>query len=172
MKTIGLIRAIFVTKKNGKLLRHEYTSLQKRRLKKLVRYAQKESSYYNRLYQHLNLNNFSITDLPPTNKIELMANFDEWVTDKSITSAVIQQFMLDKDNVGSMLYGKYLIYSTSGSTGNPSIVTADKSTFNVSAAISLLRSFARKRDFKAFMKRGKKTAGLFAVNVFFWPVVQ
>ncbi len=44
---------------------------------------------------------------------------------------------------------------------------ADKTVFNVSAAISVLRAFARKADLKEFMKRKKKTAGIYAVGGFY-----
>ena len=39
--------------------------------------------------------------------------------------------------------------------------------FNVSAAVSVLRAFAHKSDLQKYMKRGKKTAGLYAVNGFY-----
>ena len=53
-----------------------------------------------------------------------------------------------------------MVYTTSGSTGNPCIVLYDETTINVSSAISVLRSFAGKQDMKAFIKQGKKNVVL------------
>lgn len=105
---------------------------------------------------------FSLTDLPTTNKVELMSSFNDWMTDKDVTYDIVRDFMKDTDNIGRKLHGKYLIYTTSGSTGNSSIVLTDSTVFNVSATISVLRAFAHKSDLQKYMKRGKKTAGLYA----------
>jgi phenylacetate-coenzyme A ligase PaaK-like adenylate-forming protein len=164
---MGLISAIISSKRSGGLKKADYTALQKKRLIKLVVYAQKHSPYYRTLYSGLNVKNCALTDLPPTNKVHLMKHFDEWLTDRNIELNIVQDFFADTNNIGSKLHGKYLVYTTSGSTGNPSVVLADKTTFNVAAAISALRAFARKSDLREFMRRGKKTAGLYAVDGFY-----
>jgi phenylacetate-coenzyme A ligase PaaK-like adenylate-forming protein len=61
-----------------------------------------------------------------------------------------------------MIDDKYLIFKTSGSTGNPAVVLYDKGNIDVSSAIAAFRTFARKEDFRKFMKHGKRTAGVFA----------
>jgi phenylacetate-coenzyme A ligase PaaK-like adenylate-forming protein len=166
MKQIGLISAIVSTKRSGKLQKADYTALQMERLVKLVAYAKEHSPYYSKLYSDF-VGSYPPADLPPTNKIRLMAHFDEWLTDRSITLNTVQDFMADKYNIGRRLLGKYLVNTTSGSTGNPSVVLMDKTAFNVAAAISALRAFARKSDLREFMRRGKKTAGLYAVDGFY-----
>ncbi|MBR6322755.1 MAG: phenylacetate--CoA ligase family protein [Lachnospiraceae bacterium] len=103
-----------------------------------------------------------MTDLPPVSKPELMAHFDEVLTDRSITTARIDDFTRDPDNIGRMIDGKYLIFKTSGSTGNPAVVLYDKQNIDVASAVAAFRTFARKEDFKKFMRHGKKTAGVFA----------
>lgn len=167
MKQLGLVTTILSTKRSGKLQKGECHSLQMKRLQKLVDFSREKSKYYEKLYTHIDKNGYSIKDLPPTNKLELMDNFDDWLTDKTITLEEVRRFMENKDNIGRKLHGKYLVYTTSGSTGNPSIVLADNTVFNVSASISVLRAFARKSDLREFIKRGKKTAGLYAVDGFY-----
>ena len=167
MKQLGLVNTLLSTRQSEKLQRSEYIALQNRRMEKLVHYAKSHSCYYNKLYSHLSGEPFPITNLPPTNKVQLMAVFDDWLTDKKVTLDIVYDFMRDKDNIGHKLHNRYLIYTTSGSTGNPAIVLADKTVYNVSAAISVLRSFARKSDFKEYMRHGKKTAGLYAVDGFY-----
>ncbi|MCR4941116.1 MAG: AMP-binding protein [Treponemataceae bacterium] len=166
MKQIGLLKAIMLTRKAGKMTAAERAELQKRRLRELVAYAKANSPYYGELYKNVG-GSFSLADLPTTNKIALMEHFDDWMTDRSITRKKVDDFMADLSNVGKKLDGKYLVYTTSGSTGNPCVVLYDETTVNVSSAIGVLRSFARKEDFKAYMKQGKKTLALFAEGGFY-----
>ena len=135
--------------------------IQARRLKKLVSYAKTNSSYYKRLYADIS-DDFSLSDLPIISKPEMMANFDEFVTDNNITMSRIDNFTKNTENIGRMLDGKYLVFKTSGSTGNPAVVLYDKQNIDVSSAVAALRTFARRSDYDAFMKHGKKTAGVFA----------
>lgn len=167
MKKYSLVQAILSTKKAEKLGRQQCSALQNKRLEHLVSYAKQHSRYYRGLYDGINGNGFSLTDLPPTDKVTLMSAFDDWITDTDVTNDIVRDFMKDTDNIGRKLAGKYLIYTTSGSTGNPSIVLSDHTVYNVAAAISVVRAFARKSDFKEYIRRGKKTAGLYAANGFY-----
>lgn len=163
---MNLIKAIMMTRKADKMTASERAELQNRRLRELVAYAKANSPYYAELYNNVG-DSFSLTDLPTTNKIAMMEHFDDWMTDRSITRKKVDDFMADLSNVGKKLDGKYLVYTTSGSTGNPCVVLYDETTVNVSSAIGVLRSFARKQDFKAYMKQGKKTLALFAEGGFY-----
>lgn len=166
MKKIGLIKALALTGKADKMNPSERKALQQKRLRELVSYAKENSPYFSKLYNNIG-EDFSLSELPVTNKKALMENFDSWLTDRSITRVMVDEFMSDISNVGSLLAGKYLVYTTSGSTGNPCIMLYDESTVNVSSAIGVLRSFARAEDMKSFVKSGKKTVALFADNGFY-----
>lgn len=135
--------------------------MQRKRLLALVKYAREKSPFYRNLYAGIG-DDFSLTDFPPVSKPELMAHFDDVLTDRSITMARINDFTQDLDHIGRMIDDKYLIFKTSGSTGNPAIVLYDKQNIDVSSAVAAFRTFARKEDFREFMKHGKKTAGVFA----------
>lgn len=166
MKQIGLIQAMALTKKADSMTPEQRNALQQKRLRELVKYAKANSPYFAEAYKDVD-ENTPLTSLPVTNKATMMANFDRWMTDRSITREKVDAFMSDLSNVGKKLDGKYLVYTTSGSTGNPCIVLYDDSTVNVSSAIGVLRSFARPEDMTAFMKAGKKTLALFADNGFY-----
>ena len=89
------------------------------------------------------------------------------MTDRDITLEKVESFIDNKDNIGRKMDDKYLVNTTSGSTGNPAVVLYDETTMNVVSAIAVLRSFARAEDMKKFLKKGKKTVGLFSeVGVF------
>ena len=149
------------THKGGNKSPYEIKILQYKKLKKLVEYARRNSQYFKELYKNVD-DGFGLEDLPPTNKVALMKNFDAWITDSDITMRKINTFTEDIENVGRMVDGKYLVFKTSGSTGNPATVLYDKKSIDVASAVAALRTFARKEDFKMFMKHGKRTAGVFA----------
>lgn len=158
---MSLISAMIKTYKGNNLKQDDIKKLQNKRLKKLVEYARNNSTYFNKLYTNVN-EDFKLQDLPTTNKIDMMKNYDNWITDDNINMKRIEEFTQNIDNVGRMIDGKYLIFKTSGSTGNPATILYDKQNIDVSSAVAAFRTFARKEDFKAFMKNGKRTAGVFA----------
>ena len=166
MKKISLLKALALTKRADRMGNSERVALQQKRLKELISYVKGNSPYFAELYEHID-ENAPLSALPVTNKKEMMTHFDQWITDRSITKAKVEHFMSDISNVGTKLDGKYLVYTTSGSTGNPCVVLYDESTINVSSAIGVIRSFARKEDMTAFIKSGKKTIALFADNGFY-----
>lgn len=158
---MSLIRAMIKTYRGNGYSRDKLSRVQKDRLKELVRYARENSLFYKGLYKNIG-EGFSLEDLPPVSKPELMANFDHVVTDRHVTMERIDEFCTDPDHVGRMLDGKYLVFRTSGSTGNPAVVLYDKNCIDISSAVAAFRTFARREDYKAFMRHGKKTAGVFA----------
>lgn len=158
---MGLPKAMIETKSAEKMSGEKLRELQQKRLKKLVAYARKNSPYYRELYNNIG-EDFALSELPPTSKPEIMANFDSVLTDSAVTMRRIDEFTENIDNVGRMIDGKYLIFKTSGSTGNPAVVLYDKQNIDVSSAVAAFRTFARKEDLDRFLKHGKKTAGVFA----------
>jgi len=158
---MSLISVMIKTYKANNLSQDDIKKLQDKRLKHLVEYSRNNSLYYKNLYANVG-DDFKLEDLPTTNKVEMMKNFNDWITDNNINMQKIEEFTSNIDNVGRMIDGKYLIFKTSGSTGNPALVLYDKQSIDVASAVAAFRTFARKEDFKAFIKNGKKTAGVFA----------
>lgn len=158
---MGLVKEMIRTYCGNDASREKLAKLQDKRLKELVANARKKSPFYQELYKDIP-EDFALEDLPPVSKPRLMANFDRVMSDGNITMKRVDEFTQNLDNIGRMIDGKYLIFKTSGSTGNPAVVLYDKQCIDVSSAIAAFRTFARKEDFKAFMAHGKKTAGVFA----------
>ena len=159
---MSLFSAMYKTYKSSNLSREDLQKLQQKRLKKLVKYAKENSMFFKELYKDVDINNFSLEDLPVINKKTMMENFDSYITDNSITMEKINEYTKSIDNVGRMIDNKYLIFKTSGSTGFPATILYDKQNIDVASAVAAFRTFARKEDFKKFMKNGKKTGGVFA----------
>ena len=166
MKKIGILKAMRLCGAYEKMNAEERCSLQARRLKELVEYARKNSPFYQRLYRDVP-ESFDLSDLPPTDKKTLMANWNGWVCDRELTLEQVEQFMADKRNIGGKLNGKYLVFTTSGSTGVPLVAACDGTANNVMGGISARRSFARREDMKAFIKRGGRSIGVFADDGFY-----
>ena len=163
---MGLLQAMVKTYCGNHLSRERLEQLQRRRLRELVRFAKENSPYYRDLFASVG-NEFRLEDLPATNKPQMMANFDRVLTDPGITMRKIEEFTQNPDHIGRMIDGRYLVFKTSGSTGNPAVVLYDKTCIDVSSAVAALRTFARREDYKAFMRHGKKTAGVFADHGFY-----
>ena len=166
MKKTGLVKAMLLCGKYDKMSPEEREAARARRLRELVMHARENSPYYAGLYRDVP-EDFTLADLPPTDKRTLMEHWDEWVCDRELTLAEAERFMEDKDNVGRLLRGEYLVFTTSGSTGNPLVAVADRTANNVMGAISACRSFARREDLAAFVRRGGKSIGVFADDGFY-----
>ena len=163
---IGLLQGMRLCAQYTKMSEAKRVCLQQARLHRIVEYARKNSPFYARLYQNLP-ENWTLSDLPPVNKRELMARFDEWPTDRSIRLDDLIEYMRDLDHVGRKFHGRYLVFTTSGSTGNPLVALCDGTTNNVMGAVNTARSIARAADLRALIRRGGKTMGVFATGGFY-----
>lgn len=166
MEKIGLFKGMRLCRNYQKLDATGRERLQRDRLDKIIAWARANSPVYRELYRDVPASP-QLGDLPPVNKSYLMAHFDEWLTDRAVKQEDVKRFMENPDNIGRKFAGKYLVFTTSGSTGNPLTALCDKNTNNVMGAINATRAFARKEDMKAFILRGGKTIGVFATGGFY-----
>ena len=163
---IGMFQAMSQCSKYKKMNKKERVSLQEARLRQMVEWARVNSPSYAKLYKDIGTD-YKLSDLSPVNKVGLMAHWDEWITDRSITLSQVNEFMCDLDNIGRKFEKDYLVFTTSGSTGNPLIALCDSTTNNVMGAINAARAFARKEDMTSYIKHGGKTIGVFATGGFY-----
>lgn len=119
MKTIELEEAKRLVAEGGNMSEEERLVLQQKRLHELVIYARENSPYFAKLYENIP-DDFKLTDLPPTEKPTLLANYDDWVTDRRLhLQDVLDYVNRDASKDQSRLLGDYTALRTSGSTGNP-----------------------------------------------------
>jgi len=109
---------------------------QHRRLSDLIHFARTCSPYYRELYRGLPDEIESIRQLPVTNKKQLMARFDDWVTDPQITLEKARAFIDDPSLIGAPFLGQYHVAVTSGTTGELGIFITDEATTAASAKIN------------------------------------
>ena len=146
---------------------------QQQRLTELVRFARQHSPYYKAHYQTVPTDFSDISQLPPTTKPELMASFDQWVTDREVTHETAQAFVTDINNLGQDYLGKYYIWTTSGTSGDPAILLHDQHWFNVTSGLSMARvlpTWLNGKVMRGLMQNGARSAAIFANNGHFMGV--
>ena len=166
MKKTGIFKAMALCHDYEKMDVSKRESVTQERLHEMVEWARKNSPYYTRLYRDLP-EDYSLTDLPSVNKRQLMENWNDWITDRDLTLSEVEKFMENPDNIGRKIKKKYLVFTTSGSTGNPLVSIYDNTANHVMSGISACRSYARQEDLKAFIKRGGKSIAVFANEGFY-----
>lgn len=113
------------------------SSLQRARLAEAVAHSRAHSPYYQALYQNLPERVEDPTLLPVTNKQELMANFDDWSTDREVTLEKARAFASNPEMIGERFLGRYTVLVTSGTTGKPGVFVVDDYSMQVTHAVAL-----------------------------------
>lgn len=138
---------------------------QRRRLAELVAYARANSPYYRELYKDLPERVEDPTLLPVTDKKRLMARFDDWVTDPAVTIEKVRPFVENPDLFGKQLLDKYLVVTTSGTTGKHGIFLSDKRTLSVVGPLFLrMVSSWGARDIIRIIAGGGRIASVLAAG--------
>ncbi|MEU2281859.1 phenylacetate--CoA ligase family protein [Streptomyces sp. NPDC013178] len=110
---------------------------QRERLAAMVDFARAHSPYYRELYRTLPERVEDPALLPVTRKPNLIARFDDWVTDPEVTIDRVQAFVADPRRTGERFLGRYLVTTTSGTTGHRGLFLLDDRAATVVRALSL-----------------------------------
>ena len=105
---------------------------QKVRLREIIHYARTHSAFYADYYNGITSTSTS-TKLPPVTKTLLYENFDRWVTDPTIKRKDVEAFIKDKSNIGKSFSNKYIVWSSSGTSGKPGLILHDKTSIRVNS---------------------------------------
>jgi phenylacetate-coenzyme A ligase PaaK-like adenylate-forming protein len=84
-----------------------------------------------------------LQDLPVARKTELMRRFGDWVTDPRLTLAELRAFTSDPHRVAEPLFGRYTVWESSGSSGEPAVFVQDAFAMAVYDALEATRRAAR-----------------------------
>ena len=119
MKKIDLSEARRLVAEGMTLTPEARKRVQQERLRELVNFARENSPYFKKLYADIPAD-FTLHDLPITEKKTLMEHFDDWVTDRDIhMQDVLDYIARDASKDQSLFKGQYTALCTSGSTGTP-----------------------------------------------------
>jgi len=109
--------------------------LRERRLARLLARTQAVSP----LYHQRNPAARCLADFTPVSKAELMAHFDNWATDRRIKLKQARLFVSEPEHVGNGWLDDYLLWTSSGTSGEPGIFVQDAGSLAAFDAIDALR---------------------------------
>ncbi len=137
------------------------------RLASLIAFARAHSPFYAQRYRQLPPHTTDLQSLPPVTKSDLMAHFDEWVTDPQATRASVDVFVADRTRVGQPYLGRYAVWTTSGVTGECGIFVHDADALAVYVALLIVRGFfgwVTARELWEIARRNWRTATVMATG--------
>ncbi len=109
--------------------------LRAQRLQQLIETALRDSPLYARRSPGARV----LADFEPVGKTELMQHFDDWVTDRRITRSGVDALLGAGQGVANAWLGRYLVWTSSGTTGEPGIFVQDAASLAAYDAIDALR---------------------------------
>jgi phenylacetate-CoA ligase len=80
-----------------------------------------------------------LEEMPPMRKPALMAAFDDWVADPALRLDGLRHFLADHTRLGQPYLDRYVVWESSGSSGEPGIFVQDAAAMAVYDALEALR---------------------------------
>lgn len=109
------------------------------RLRCLVEKARRDSPLFHRLYADLPPSGaIELSDLPVTRKPELMAEFDDWLTIRSLPLDKAREHLRDMEKVGVPI-DDVAVFQTSGTSGEPAVIVLSESFVEYAFGITMAR---------------------------------
>lgn len=119
--------------------RRRVEAKQLRNLRRLVERVRRDSPLFRRLYEDLPPSDeIEIADLPVTRKPELMAEFDDWLTIRSLPLDKAREHLRDLGKVGVPI-DDVAVFQTSGTSGEPAVIVLSESFVEYAYGIMLAR---------------------------------
>lgn len=112
---------------------------QGQRLVRLLAAAARGSAFYRALLKRHDPTRVALQDLPVTHRAELMQHFDAWVTDPALRLDALRRFTADPQLIGTPYLGRYIVWESSGSGGEPGTFVQDLASMAVHDALEALR---------------------------------
>lgn len=112
---------------------------QQQRLAHLLEVARTKSPFYREKFRHVAPGCTSLQEYPVTTKSEMMARFDEVVTDPEVRRAGVEEFIEDPENLNRLFLGRYHVSHTSGSLGQPTLIVQEPMVLRLLFALQMTR---------------------------------
>jgi phenylacetate-coenzyme A ligase PaaK-like adenylate-forming protein len=101
----------------------------------LIEFARSRSPFYRERWRSLPPRGLALEMLPVVTKHELMARFDDWLTDRDVNRRAVEAFLADRSHIGDRFLDRYVVWKSSGSTGDPGIFVQDSAALSVYDAL-------------------------------------
>ncbi|MCD8215394.1 MAG: phenylacetate--CoA ligase family protein [Clostridiales bacterium] len=143
MNYINLLMKLFLLKGNEKKSAEQIQKLQEWKLRKLLKFAYKNSEYYRLTFEAKGINEKNIDDMhlsnfPTVDKKAFLMNFDRIVTVSDLTQDEIREFDSSSELSRKPFKGKYHIVHSSGSIGKPGYFVYDEKAWS-SMLVGMIR---------------------------------
>ena len=109
-----------------------------RRIAELLRHARQHSAFYREHHRHAGAGG-ELQACPPVTRAQLMARFDDWVTDPQLRRRDLEAFVRDPSRIAEPYLGRYSVWTSSGTTGVPGIYVQDPDALAIYAALLTTR---------------------------------
>jgi len=109
------------------------------RLRQVVAAAQSGSVLYRERMRGLDGPNTPLVNLPVVTRTELMGRFADWVTDPTLDLAALRAFTADIGSCGRAFQDRYVVWESSGTSGQPGIFVQDAQSMAVYDVLESLR---------------------------------
>lgn len=130
-------RSYFYFKSYSKKNKRNQIKIRDKKLRKKIQYAVNKSAYYKKIYKHIDIQNIKLEDLPVINKMDLVNNFNDFITIPSIRHDRLREYFMEEFSFDKMFLNEFLAFHTSGSTGNPAYVVWGAKEFATSTYMLL-----------------------------------
>jgi phenylacetate-CoA ligase len=136
LRTLGYFAGGLWTAWGG---RRRIEAKQLRNLRRLVEKARRDSPLFRRLYADLGPSSeVQLHELPVTRKPDLMREFDDWLTIRSLPLDRARDHLRDIRKIGVPI-DDVAIFRTSGTSGEPAVIVLPSSFLEYSFGISMAR---------------------------------
>ena len=136
LRTLGYFAGGLWTAWGG---RKRIEARQLRNLRRLVEKARRDSPLFRRLYADLGPSSeVELRELPVTRKPDLMREFDDWLTIRSLPLDRAREHLRDIRKVGVPI-DDVAVFQTSGTSGEPAVIVLTSSFLEYSYGISMAR---------------------------------
>ena len=131
------------------------------RCAELIRFTRAHSRFYRDAWSELPAGDLPLAALPAVHKHDLMARFDDWVTDRTVDRRGVEAFLRDRTHIGDEYLGRFLVWKSSGSTGEPGIFVQDAAAlcvYDALLAVQLQSALLAGRYAWGFVTQGGRAA--------------
>ncbi len=104
-----------------------------------------------------------------------MANFDDWVTDPGISRAGVEAFLADRAHIGDWYNDRYIVWKSSGTSGEPGIFVQDEAaltTYDALIGVQLQTAQLAGRYAWGLLARGGRAALIAATGDHFASIAS
>lgn len=110
------------------------------RLASLLAAVVHRSPLYRRLLgAYVDPTSIRLRDFPVMRKSELMGNFADWVTDPTLRLDALRRFTADPSRIAQTYHRRYVVWESSGSSGEPAVFVQDAAAMAVYDALESSR---------------------------------